>query len=309
MNGKIAIAITLSFTISFSIFVFAQSVLYHEPNIETNFYSQEFDPSKSKILLIGSSYVAMLNATLIESLLEKQIQDVKVFNLSTPGDHPHDRLSEIEEILALEPKIIVYGIGFRALGSEYFVDNEKILPDPEAISNDFLNSLNLDFLNNPKFNTLSVLRDQANLKTESLKKFNTPFFDYTLPMLKTNPSLITDKHVSDSWIRQIPTQDKNIQFDSFNDIISIFHQNNIKVIVFVTPHNDSTIESLSKNDKMNFEQMLSNIEKNNDVKIHSLLQNYSKIDVWTSPDHVTISENGFIYNKDISNIILKEIDK
>ena len=309
MSGKIAAAIILSFIISFSIFVYVQSILYDDPSVENDFYSQELDPSKSKILLIGSSYVAMLNATLIESLLQNEIQDIQVFNLSIPGDRPNDRLSEIEEILELEPKIIVYGIGLRAFGSEYYVDNEKILPDPEAISDDFFNSLELDFLKNPKFNTLSVLRDQANLKTESLKKFNTPFFDYTLPMFKINPSLISDKYVPDSWVRQIPTQEKNTQYDSFNEIISIFQQNNIKVIIFITPHNDSTIESLSDNDKKNFEQMILNIEINNDIQIYSLLQNYSKMNVWTSPDHVTLSKDGFIYSKDISNIILKEIDK
>ncbi len=140
-------------------------------------------------------------------------------------------------------------MGYRAFSSEFFVDNEKILPDPEAATDDFFHSLGLDFLENPKFNILSVVRDQANIETQSLKQFNTPFFDYTLPMYKVNPSLITDKHVPGGWVRQISNMEENNQYDSLKEMIAIFKQNEVKIIIFVTPHNFSTIDSLSENDK------------------------------------------------------------
>ena len=309
MSGKIALAIMIAIILSFSLFVYTQSIIYTKSNTENNFYYKNFDNSKSKILLIGSSYVGMLKATLIESNLHKNNLDVEVFNLAIPGDKPEDRITELEDILKLEPKIVVYGIGFRAFSSEYFIDNEKILPDPKAATDDFFHSLNLDFLKNPKFNTLSLLRDQTNIKTQDLKQYNTPFFDYTLPMYKTNPSLITDKHIADGWIRQIPNMEKNVQYHSTIKLISTLQQNNVKLIFFITPHNYSTINSLTETDKENFYKIISNIESNQKIQVFSLLENYSEMNVWTSPDHVTISKDGYIFNDDISNLILEEMGK
>ncbi len=109
MSGKVASAIILAFVISFSIFVYVQSSIYNKSDTEADFYSEKFDDSKSKVLLIGSNYVGMLNATVIESILEKKNPEIQVFNLSTPGDKPEDRIIEIEKILELEPEIVAYG--------------------------------------------------------------------------------------------------------------------------------------------------------------------------------------------------------
>ena len=309
MSEKVAFAIILAFVISFSIFTYVQSEIFVEPSPQNDFYSKNFDNSKSKILLIGSSYVGMLNATVLENTIKKTHSEIQVFNLAKPGDKPKDRLPEIEKILKLEPEIVVYGIGFRAFSSEFYVDNGKVLPDPEAAADDFFNSLEIDFLENPKFNTLSLLRDQTNIGTQNLKQSNTPFFDYTLPMYKTNPSLISDKHVHDGWVRQIPPIQENIQYDSLKKIISKLNQNGVKVIIFVTPHNHSTIDSLSNNDKENFQKIISEIESNQNVSVYSLLQNYSNLDVWTSPDHITISKKGYVFIEDVSKFILKEMSQ
>ena len=305
MNRNLLLAIILIFSISGSFFVTFQYYAYTEAKAERDFYSETFDESKSKILLVGSSYVGMANATLIQSLIHNDFPDSQVFSLARDGDRPLLRLAETEKILSLEPKIVVFGISYRDFSSDHFIGNaDKILPDAGIATDDFLRELDIKFLKNPKFNTLSVLRNFANIEPPKFEKYDTPFFTFTYVQLKTNPSLITDEQIGNVWIKQLPPKETNPQYHALSEMIDTFQKNNIKVIVYIVPYNYSTLNLLSEEDKKNFNGIISALESKHNLKIDSLLTKYSEMDVWASFDHVTTGEKGLIYNFDIANMII-----
>jgi len=84
---------------------------------EEKFYSQEFDSSKKKILIYGSSHLIKLNSTHIKEEVAKVSDKYSIFNMAENADTPKRRSLNIDNDLQLEPKIIIYGIGFRDFNS------------------------------------------------------------------------------------------------------------------------------------------------------------------------------------------------
>ena len=158
MVKKIILSIIFAILISSIFFILFQYNFQKEMNInETNFFARDFDKSKSKILLIGSSHVGMLNAEKIEKRINQQYSDYEVFNLAKGSDTPTKRLEQLSQIISLKPNLIVYGIGYRDIGEIKYNDKNKFL----ELNNLFKisSSLKVDFLDNPKLTTLNVIRN------------------------------------------------------------------------------------------------------------------------------------------------------
>jgi hypothetical protein len=156
---KIVTSISLALLISFSLLIFFQYYFQDQTTIrETQFFSRNFDNTTSKILLIGSSHVGMLNVLEIEKIVNQNSNEYEIFNLARGSDTPTKKLKEIPLLLPLNPKLIVYGIGYRDFINSDSSNNDNFLPEPSKL---FKNSLDseLDFLNNPKLTTLNVVRN------------------------------------------------------------------------------------------------------------------------------------------------------
>ncbi len=306
---KIAITVFLAFIISFSIFTYFQNIFNDELSVKENeFFSRSFNQTEPKILLLGSSHVGMLDGEYLESIIHEQYPQYTVFNLSDAGDTPEKRSSKITRILELKPEIIVYGIGYRDFSNKVITD-EKLLPDPDKFFVGFLEKLD-SFSDNPKFNTLNAIRNTLGIKSSITNLPNTPFFHYESAYDTVfDLNELENQFNHEKKIVKIDDVNSNYSLKLFRNILKTFEENNIKTIIFVTPHNLHYFKNISEQDKQNFDGIIEELTLNQNVSFTSLMLNYSQNNVWASTNHVTHGIEGRIYAQDVSNIILQEIKK
>ena len=137
MNKKIYACLIFSFVISFGLLLIVQNY-YQEELIpkESEFYSQVFSSEDKIIFLMGSSNVGQLNTTLIHENVSQKFPQYVVYNLSYNGDMPSERIKTIDEIIKLNPKIILYGITYRDFEVESI--EKQPLFDPQQFFTDLI---------------------------------------------------------------------------------------------------------------------------------------------------------------------------
>ena len=274
---------------------------------ETHFFSRNFDNS-DKILLIGSSHVGMLDSQKIQKIVNQDsLKEFEVFNLAKGSDTPTKRLKQFSQILSLEPVLVVYGIGYRDFTSMTPINNEHPLPDPNTLISNSLN-FEVDFLSNPKLTTMNVIRNIVGVTPiQETSVTSTPFFPYSERHSNIMPLTDIDIFYNNyNEITKIPKPEKNPKLESLILLLDRFENNGIQVILFITPHNSEFLETVDELDKKNFENIIEFLEKKYDKQIPSLLTNYAKLDMWSSPNHISHGEKGLIFNQDIAKIILEE---
>jgi len=257
-------------------------------------------------LLLGSSHIGMLNASHIQLIINEKYPDHFVYNLAQSSDKPSKRIHELEQIISLNPKIILYGIGFRDFSSEYFIPT--ILPDPKQLTKIYFSENSPDFLENPKLVTLNVIKNTLgyNNQLQNLEK-NTPFFPYNSEYNQVTDLNELEKKSNSNLSITISNVEKNKDFIALQKIFSTLSKNSVSVLL-LTPHNSYYFDSILTHDKENFFKIINNIESNKNIQIHSLMHNYSNNNIWTSENHVTHSSTGIQYNNDVAEIILNILE-
>jgi hypothetical protein len=318
MTNKIVFSIFLFLTLSFSIFSIFQFTFSDSLNTrERNFYEQDFDLSKNNILLLGSSHVGQVNATHVNASILHEFPNSNVYNLAEASNHPSKRISTINEILKLNPSVVVYGIAYRDFAEKNNFDKDTIFPDPEKILHDGVSSIfsdvKFDFLDNPKLVTLNTIRTfmKTNISDDSSTFFkeNTPFFPYNDLENNniTNNSKIEKDHDKSSINIKINLIN-NSEINSLEEMIKIFQQNNISVILFVTPHHKYYTDLIPDSEKTSFNLILNELSQKYNLKVYSLENKYSTLNIWSSANHVAHNPNSMIYSEDISKMILNGFD-
>lgn len=327
-NFQISLIVLFSFILSISFLIGFLHDL--EPQLvplefQENFYSQNFDPKEKKIFLIGSSEVHRLNATFIENYISQHVDDYTVYNLGIHADLPNRRIASIDYIISSNPEIIVYGTGFR----EYHVPRN--IENFNTFSNSYLptlpqmfqlfeiidSNIAYDFskLESPKIHILRFIRDSFIDRnpevTLDMLKTNTPFmkYDQTMYSISTNKELeLFYQHpVNGEW-PGIKNPDSDNASYALNELISIFKQNNIEVILFSNPSNSYELEMIGNNDVNIFVENLQNISEKNNIKVNFLHEKYANSSIFSHGNHVSMNKSGLIYSEDIAKIILKEIE-
>ncbi len=304
MNKKIVFSIFLAFIISFSIFIIFQ---YNNWNslgpLQEDFFNKNIKNSKSTILLLGASDVGMLNVTRIQSSITEKYENYEVFNLAISGDKPSKRLRQIDEIILFQPKIILYGIGLRDLSSENYLFNDY-LPNPSIYVSNFFWLISPPFFDNPKLVTLNFLKDLINYRNEIANfEEHTPFFHYKPEYDSVTNLEELEKMYNDDNQLHIPKFDNNKEFKSLKFLLEKFSENDIKIILVITPHNSYYTNSISQTDKENFYHQIDILKSNSNVDVFSLMNNYSKMNIWLSENHISHGPEGKIYDENISEII------
>jgi len=316
MNGKITLSILVAFIISF-LSLFILEYTFPDPLEEKQdiFYSQKFDPNLKKIFLIGASHVGQLNTTLINEKISFQFVNYTVYNLSYNGDFPEKRARSLDRLISTEPKIVFYGVSFRDLESN--AKEQKPLPDPKEF---FGSLISLDSLEvgtvNPKFLTLQVIREifrDTGLFPERMEIsiVNTPFFTYTNEQIVIANDKELTKQSSTMSIQnniKIKPTSENQQVNYLEKIISKLQNNNIKVVLFTTPHHKYYLEQLPDSEKKVFSSILEEISDEYGVKIYYFTDKYADLAIWANINHVAYSKQSMIYSDDITNMISREIE-
>lgn len=306
MNKKIASVVLVIFIVVFSGFFYFN--FYFMDISEDKFYSQNFDSSKKKILIYGSSHLIQLNSTHVSERVQKISEDHVIFNMAENGDTPKRRSLNVENDLNIHPSLVVYGVGFRdfSLMEKNNENNELKLVDliPFDVTE-------IELLN-PKLKTLEVIRALVIDVISDDKKSNVPYPNTSVFSERVQEKIadieFLEKNSGGNRDIRIPNVD-NEQEKYFRDIINSFKKNNINVIVVLTPYHRIALEEMPQSEKENFFKIIQNVEKDFDVKIIDFSDKFSEDVIWRDTTHIAYNEKSIIFSEEFSDIIIQEIKK
>jgi len=314
MNKKIYACLIFSFVISFGLLLIVQNYFQEEliPK-ESEFYSQVFSSEDKIIFLMGSSNVGQLNTTLIHENVSQKFPQYVVYNLSYNGDMPSERTKTIDEIIKLNPKIILYGISYR----DFEVDSIEKQPlfDPQQFFTDLItNEIEVNNEINPKFTTLEIIRktfsDTGLFPTRELIRLdNSPFFVFTSEQITLANEIELKQQGNNQKPINIGSIIENKQVSDLNLIIEKLQKNEIKIIIFSVPLHQYFLDQISPETKANFSNILEKIKNTYDVKIYDFSDKYANEDIWANISHVSYNKKSNIYSYDITDIIITELEK
>lgn len=314
---KIALAITISFFIVFSVlFIFNSS--FGIPRSETNkdvkndpFFSKTFESNKNKIFLIGSSHMGMLNGTYINKEIYKKNSSYEVYNLAINGDHPSSRYSLLSKTILLHPKIVIYGLSYRDISNQDDDISRPVLPDIKSTIQEFAINQNIVYEPiNPLLITYGIfytIQNKTEIKSDLTIEKN-PFIEYNIEDSKIKSEIQLTQSNSNPDIHRIDKSSKNMELVFLKKTIYEFQKNNIKVILLIAPLHHSYLDKIPKDSKDNFNQIITQLQDEFHLEVYDFTQRYSYLHIWTDESHVAINENSLIFSNDVIELILKEID-
>ena len=314
MNGKITLCVIISFFFTFTLlFSTNASSLDPTPSLfNYEFFTQEFEPDKKIILLLGSSNVGQLNVAKINEIVSSQHTDYEIFNLAYNADTPKVRFNSIEETISLKPEYVFYGVSFIDFRSP--TEKENIFDIKFSFAQLLPNNTIEKF--NPKFNTIEKIKEtfvSTDLFPPPRKFFsvpNTPFFEYNedSTTILTGDELKRGLPLSGVYASEINLTDDHQEVQHFEKIISEFQKNNIKVVIFTTPVHNLYYNALSDSVKDDFNKLLERISNDYDVKIYDFSNEFGDMDIYWDLIHVSYNEKSLVYSESAAKIILKEIE-
>lgn len=339
MNGKIGLSILIAFILVFSTLyginvlnptlTVAATVEVEEKPISPYtsnhpFFLQEFDPKIKKIFLLGSSQIHTLNSTLVIEIVQNEYKDHFVYNLAIPGDTASKRYKQLTLLISLEPVLVAYGLGYRDfhVDIEPFTMQEKILPDPKQVLGEInpIKNMDLDSVN-PKLITTKVI--DSILKTD--KPIKQPWKQPRIPLPDTPLYPSTEKYFTiirnDVEIKargvdhlqpkeiHIDNNSESKQIMKIKEMIRKLQENEIKVIIFSTPHHKYYTADIPANEKVKLNSILEEISQDTGVKKYDFLNKYSDSQIWRDMLHVAYNKNSSIYSEDIAQMIISELNK
>ena len=314
MNKKIYACIIFSFVISFGLLLIVQNYFQEEPVPKgSGFYSQDFSSENELIFLIGSSNIGQLNTTLIHGKVSQKFPQYLVYNLAYNGDMPSERIKTIDEIIKLNPKIILYGITYR----DFEVDliEKQPLFDPQQFFTDLItNEMGIDNKINPKFTTLEIIRKTFSdtglfPSRELITLDNSPFFVFTSEQTTIANEIELNQQGDNQKSINIGSIIENKHVSDLNLIIEKFQKNKIDVIVISTPLHQYSLDQISPETKANFSDILEKIRNIYNVKIYDFSDKYASEDIWANITHVSYNKKSNIYSDDITDIIITELGR
>ena len=326
-NLKITFIMFFIFALAFStllVFLEINQSLKTELDIRENiFYSSEFDPSKEKIYLIGSSAIGVINASYINEKFD-QNSNYYLYNLATTADLPINRIESINDIISTSPELVLFGIGYRDFFDESTIDRGTFnkptssLPDPQShfaqiFTSELVLQYNFEPLICPQCIISNIIQNISGFENISFSNYkpDTPFYP---KFVQTKNDISNSRELEDNVATFPPPKDaiipidKNKNFDALKNMIKNLQKNNIKVAIFTIPYSQQYLDSISINDHNKFVTILNDLEDKNLIQIYDLKDNYVNLKIWNDPTHVIMNKDINIYNDDIFNIILNELD-
>ena len=274
------LSVFIAFAISISLLTIILSD-HHNTNYisieEEKFYSQFFEEDEKKIFILGASPVNAINAEIVNNIVKKTDEKFKIYNLAKGSDDPDKRKDSLEKIIDSNPKIVLYGIGYRDFQEKISVidlsdtqEVESILPTPHDFFEEYLLSelrfydLELDYLKNPKLSSFQIIKsineenirenkDGSELILDKDHPLRTPEQTQKAYVKKTDDYLMDSAEKSKDSLERygIEPAYKNRYSISLNNIIERLQENDIHVILFTYPHHKYYLENVPEDDTSN----------------------------------------------------------
>jgi len=322
-NIKNLIYIIIAFSISFAIL--GTLLDSYSKGLLTNQIIIDIE-NQDKVFLIGTSYVAVLNSTHIETSLNENGLKRHIYNLEGIGIS--DTLNDIEKIISHKPELIVYGVGFRDIGHMENVScsHNEIPPyipntSTEVMDSDTQENLNslitideniFDLLSqNPKHVTVNIL---YSLFGETKKQFiqSSDLIDNRLALSVFKPNALTPIS-SLNEIRAgnycMDFEKRNNELDSLDKTFRILDENQIDVIVYIPPFTNGYLKTLSPSLQKDLITNIKLISEKYDSPFTDLSSKWEYSNIFSDRTHVAFNPNSLVYSQEISSIIISNISK
>lgn len=283
------------------------------------FFSKDFSDLNT-ILILGSSHVARLNATLISEIVNNEISNnIITYNLAIDGTNPYEEINYLDDIININPELVMIGISYRDFGFPFNDEtNSELFLDVRFALNEFFSKISKNLIpDNPQFITRNIIKNMIDVtEKQSIPKerceerffvSDTPFSYYC----KESTIIYNEKlphQISEPSGWNDPNDPKK-NISALYTIIEKLNEANIPIIILTTPLHQRYHDSLSEDQKRNFELLLKNIEKNKNTKIFHFNSKYVHLNIWEDLSHVTTNQTVTVFNEDVARIIIQELRK
>jgi len=104
-------------------------------------------------------------------------------------------------------------------------------------------------------------------------------------LIKSNDEL-KDLIKIDPPRQEIPSFSVNKDFYAMSEMIQKLQSNNIKVVLFSTPHSKLYFDSIPNASLENFNLILDKLRQSNNIEIYYLHDKYTNLNIWRDNEHV-----------------------
>jgi uncharacterized protein YjbI with pentapeptide repeats len=313
-NIRISSYVGIAFLVAFgTLFLFF--TMYDE-GLLTNTDIQEVKVGvNNKIFLLGTSYVGAINSDHVQNVLDENGFSTSVLNPTS--QLISQTLEIVDDIISNNPKLIVYGIGFRDIGftdygfcklsqiPPYNLSKYTLPPDVSDISNKEKVVDTDIFSQNPKHVTLDVLENilgkqkilylndqHTDKKNIELNIFESNKIDHIDNLNKNDPS---------SYCMKFDIRDKEL--DSLDIMFAEFYENDINVITFIPPYTASYLNKLDPTLKLDLSSNIELISKKYNFEFYDLSSEFKNENIFSNHSHVAKDPNSLIYSERIASLI------
>ncbi|MBC8250933.1 MAG: hypothetical protein H8E89_05045 [Candidatus Nitrosopelagicus sp.] len=314
MNQGKKISLSVLIAVIISVFLFF-TIMFSLPDHLFQSYEDFFSSNlgdEDKIFILGSSHVYAINPIIVSDKLKESNYEFDVYNLGSPGDDFEERERAVDMMIKNEPKIVMFGIeprSFESAGRTITELPNNPLPQIPSI-NEFFNILDLGdkkgIIKNPKFALIRTISSPMEKEIEEHPYPNSPFLKYEVDAARLSQSDELEK-IKPEYVGKINSIEKNSNLHALNNIIKKLEENDIKVIIFVTPHSKFYLDKYPELQRNVFQDILDEISRDN--KIYSLYEKYAEDNVWHDHTHLAANDETKFYSEDIADFIIKELER
>ena len=318
-NFKIVLSICTAFIIGFGALYLAITIdvlnSAERLDYKKEFFTSQTILNEEKILLLGSSHLGHIDMTYVINTVSTKNSNYIIYNLADTGDTPKFRYDNLQRIIELEPRIIFYGVSYRDFHqpleptnseSESFDIKKQIEKKiPHEIS-----SINPQLLTRETIRTILDYTGIQEKPTYEIYQPNTPFF----PLGDLQTKILNKNELERQMLVILPSpseiqihHEDNAQFEKFKEIIQKLQDEEITVIVFITPLHRLYLDQISEPSQESFAHILNNVSEQYGIRIYDFEERYADLDIWNSVDHTAYNDRAMIFSDEIAEMILQEI--
>jgi hypothetical protein len=301
---KIATVTLIVLTASLGI-IFSYVYAFESGFLSRTYYEKQSigaELAEQKIVIIGSSQVAILKPTEISNLLSNEKNGV--YNLFKNADLPTKRLESVHEILEINPNLVLYGVGLNSLG---YGNMNNISEDKKCIkiSNNEISKKSEEVII-AKSNIIGYEQDESSqniFEKEFFKTINPK--QLTIEIIKKinfrtnepdNQNTIEDvikekKSIED--LERIDSKDFGMCIDRYENgynalraIVEILKQEGIEVVLFIPPYDVEYFTYMPENVENSLRNTIFAVAEEKNVKVYDLTHEFDGLDIFQDITHM-----------------------
>ena len=267
---------------------------------------------KPYVFIFGASYAYPINSTHVAGYLEKNNLNYDVYNLADMSDTPTHRIKNLEHIISLKPKVVLYCVSITDFAKSIHTELREQKKDEFADTLSLKHGITKIISSITGSNTVGTWPTSPKERTILSLKYAIRGPEYSHnPFINFNTIPITDEKTFPSKYKVefggVDTSPQNKQRIALKEIISELKKNNIKVILFTSPHHRVFIDGVGKPGIETFESLMKEISDQNNVDVYFLHEKYEDMNIWRDPHHIAVNTKSLIYSDDIGDILVEEL--